>query len=146
MKHLAHDFHLFKKHFQRFFLCLGRIAFSARIGIEGQGLFQRVADTDVIDDKSARFVHKDAVYPCDGLHEGMPFHQLVNVERMEAGDIKAGQPHIPHNDQLQGVLRVLHAVGKQAAVFLYSSGDRQESPDCPGLPGQIPFCRKRKKS
>jgi len=66
-----------------------------------QGLLERIADTDIVHDKSAGFVHKDTVYSCNGLHEGVPFHQLVDVERMEAGDIKARQPHIPHNHQLQ---------------------------------------------
>jgi len=45
-------------------------------------------------------------------------HRLVDVERVHAGRIETGEPHVAHDHQLQRILRVLHALGEGAALVL----------------------------
>ena len=47
----------------------------------------------------------------------MTFHGLVDVKRVHTGGIKAGQPHIPHDHQLERVGIVLHAFCQLLALF-----------------------------
>ncbi len=46
---------------------------------------------------------KITVHPCDGLHEGVALHQLVDVEGVEAGNVKSCKPHVPDDDDPQGI-------------------------------------------
>ncbi len=54
---------------------------------------------------------KNTIYPCNSLHQVMPFHRLVYIHGMQAGNIKPRKPHIPDNDELEFVLRIFHSVG-----------------------------------
>ncbi len=40
----------------------------------------------------------------------MPLHWLVHIHRVEAGHVKAGEPHIANNRDFQRVVRVFEAV------------------------------------
>ena len=48
----------------------------------------------------------------------MALHRLVDVERVHAGRIEAGQPHVTHDHQLERIVVVLHALGQRAALLL----------------------------
>jgi hypothetical protein len=56
--------------------------------------FQLIGDSDVIHHQAALLVLEYAVDPGDGLHQVMALHGLVDVQRVNAGSIKAGQPHV----------------------------------------------------
>ena len=98
----------------------GRIGIDARIlpvtfRILGKSLFQTVGNADIVNDQAALFILENPIHAGDGLHEVMSFHGLVDVHRMHAGHIKAGQPHIAHNHELQLVLCIFHACSQSFA-------------------------------
>ena len=52
----------------------------------------------------------------DGLHEFVTLHRLVGIHRVQAGRVKASQPHVAHDHDLEGVFGVLEAVRQLAAL------------------------------
>lgn len=66
-------------------------------------LMQVAEDADVVDNQAVQLILEDAIGAGDGLHEGMVGHGLVEVERGEAGHVKAGDPHGADKDDTQGV-------------------------------------------
>jgi len=50
----------------------------------------------------------------------MALHELVNIHGVKAWCIKAGEPHIPDYDQLQGIIGVLEAIGHVLSLLLVS--------------------------
>ena len=55
---------------------------------------------------------------CNDLHEAVVLHRLLGIHRMKAGCVEAGQPHVPHDDDLEGVLRVLELVRQVPPLLL----------------------------
>ena len=82
------------------------------------GLFQGRGDPHVIDHQPALFVAENAVHPRDGLHQVVPGHGLVHIQRGQGRHVKAGQPHIHHDGDLQGGFVVLEASGQRVPVGL----------------------------
>ena len=72
-------------------------------GVNGERLPQLVSQSEIIDDETAGFVFEDAVDAGDGLHEPVTFHGLVDVHGMQAGGVKAGEPHIADDNDLEGI-------------------------------------------
>ena len=56
------------------------------------------------------FAGIDAVGAGDGLHEGVGLHGLVDVERLQALDIEAGEPHGADDGDAERMVRVLEGV------------------------------------
>ena len=65
---------------------------------------------DIIDYDAACLVRIHTVRTCDGLHQGVPFHGLVEIERAERGYIESREPHRTDEHQLQRIIRVFEAV------------------------------------
>ena len=86
--------------------------------ILAKGALQVLGDADIVDDQPRGLVAKDSVHPGDGLHQPVAPHRLVDVHRVHGGTVEAGQPHVPHDHQLQGVLRILRPLGQQVAPGL----------------------------
>src|SRR5690606_38250085 len=60
--------------------------------------------------EAAGLVAEDPVDPRNSLHEAVAAHGLVDIQRVHTGAVKAGQPHIPDDDQLQGVRWILETL------------------------------------
>ena len=87
------------------FLVDRRLSGAAALGVGGEGLLQLVGEAEVIDDQAAGLVLEDAVHAGDGLHQPVAAHRLVDVHRVQARGVEAGQPHIADDDELERVLR-----------------------------------------
>jgi hypothetical protein len=48
----------------------------------------------------------------------MALHRLVHIHRVHTGSVKAGEPHIPHNHEFEGILWVLRPLGNKLATCL----------------------------
>ena len=96
----------------------GRVALSAALGVGDERLLELIGEAEVIHHQSAGLVAKDAVHTGDGLHETVALHRFVGIHRVQAGRVKAGQPHVAHDHDLEEVLGVLETVGQFAALVL----------------------------
>ena len=104
----------------RFGLVDGGAAGAAALGVGGERLLQVLGQAQVVDDEAAGLVLEDAVDAGDGLHQSMAAHWLVDVERVEAGCVEAGEPHIAHEHGLQRVVGVAEALGQFFAAGFVS--------------------------
>ena len=80
--------------------------------------FQVLGDSDVVDDEAGRLVAEHPVDAGDRLHEPMPPHGLVDVHRVHARGVEAGQPHVADDHQLERVLGVLGPLREQLPARL----------------------------
>ena len=90
--------------------------FPIRDGVLRQGVFQIIRNPDVIDDQAARLILEHPIDAGNGLHQIMARHRLVHIHRVHGRHIKAGQPHIAHNDDFQRVILVFHPFCQQFAT------------------------------
>ena len=74
-----------------------RLARAAALGVGRQRLLQLVGEAEVVDHQPAGLVLEHAVHPGDGLHQAVPAHRLVDVHRVQARRVEAGQPHVAHD-------------------------------------------------
>ncbi len=117
VEHVAHDFELLQHHRNGLGLVdAGLRAVTRRI--LRQRVFQVLRDADVVHDQPRRFVAEHAVDARNRLHQPVPAHRFVHVHGVHARRIEAGQPHVAHDHQLQGVVRVAGAFGEQIAPRL----------------------------
>jgi hypothetical protein len=72
--------------------------------------FELVADADVVHHQAALLVLEHAVDAGNGLHQVVALHGFVHVHGVHAGRVKAGEPHVAHDDQAQRVGRVFEAL------------------------------------
>ncbi|OPY86292.1 MAG: hypothetical protein A4E72_01712 [Syntrophus sp. PtaU1.Bin208] len=82
----------------------------ARSGKGRQGLAEILEDAAVIHDHPVVLALVDAVRPGDGLHQGVRLEGLVQVERGQARDVEAREPHRADNGNPEGVLLFLEGV------------------------------------
>ncbi len=61
----------------------------------------------IVNDQAVVLAFIDAVGAGDGLHQGVRLERLVEVERGQARNVKAGQPHGADNGYAEGVLLLL---------------------------------------
>ena len=80
---------------------------AAALGVGGQRLLQLVGEAEIIHDQPARLVLEHAVHAGDGLHEAVAAHGFVQIHRVQARRVKAGQPHVADDDDLERVFAVL---------------------------------------
>ena len=110
MQHAAQHIELFQQNRQRLAGVHRRAAtaFAGRVFLH-RGL-ELVANADVVHHQPALFVLEHPVDPGDGLHQVVALHGFVHVHGVDAGGVKAGEPHVAHDHQLQRVGRVLEAL------------------------------------
>ena len=82
-----------------------------------QGFFQVLGNADVVHHQAPGFAAKDPVDAGDGLHQVVAAHGLVYIHGVQAGGIKASEPHISDYHQLEGVFGVAQALGQGIASF-----------------------------
>ena len=75
--------------------------------------FQLVRQAEIIHHQAARLVLENAVHTGDGLHQPVAAHGLVQIHRMQARRVKAGQPHIADDDNLERVFAILEPFGQR---------------------------------
>ena len=73
-----------------------------------RGLFELLTDTNEIHHQTARLVAENTVHTRNRLHQRVTFHGFVHVKGVQAGNVRAGQPHVAHDDDFERVLNVLH--------------------------------------
>jgi hypothetical protein len=91
---------------------------AAALRVGGQRLLQLVGEPQVVHHQPARLVAEDAVHAGDGLHQAAPAHGLVDVHRVQAGGVEAGEPHVAHDDQPERVLGLPEPVGERLPAGL----------------------------
>ena len=93
-------------------------------GVLRQRLAQALEHPVVVHDDAAVLAGIHAVGAGDGLHQVVRLHRLVDVERRQALDVEAGQPHRADDGDAEGVLRVLEGVlhGHPLAVRRLEAG------------------------
>ena len=69
-------------------------------------------------DRAAAARESTPVHAGDGLHEAVALHRRVGIHRVQAGRVKAGQPHVAHDHDLEEVLRVLELVRQIPPLLL----------------------------
>ena len=95
----------------------------ARVGavtlrVVGQGRTKVSCEADVVHDEPRRLRAEDAVHAGDGLHQAMPLHRLVDVERVQGWSVEAREPHVPHDREPQLVPGVPQALRQGLAACL----------------------------
>ena len=83
---------------------------AAALGVIGDGFLQLLRNTEVVNDESPGFVLEDPVDPRNGLHQPMSLHRLIDIHRVQTGNIETSQPHVTNNDDLEWVFRLLKAI------------------------------------
>ena len=94
------------------------VALAAAFGVGGQGALELIGEAEVIHHQAAGLVAEHPVDAGDGLHQAVALHRLVGIHGVQAGRIEAGEPHVAHDHDLEGVGGVLEAVGQLAARLL----------------------------
>lgn len=105
------DFVLRKQHVQNFINGNARVA-AIGLCVCGQGLLKFGGEAQVIDDQSTRLVFEHAVDASNRLHEIVPAHRLIDVHCVETRCVKASQPHISHDHELEWIFGLLKSLGQ----------------------------------
>ena len=116
--HVAGDLVLLQHHGDGLRGVDARLALAAALGVGRQRLLQLVGQAQVIHHQPAGLVAEDAVHAGDGLHQAVPAHRLVDIHRVQAGRVEAGQPHVAHDDDPERVFAVLEPLRQFAALSL----------------------------
>ena len=85
----------------------GRLSFALRCGVGRQGFLELGCDADVIDHQTAWFVLEHPVDAGNRLGQVRPLHRFIHIHCRQTGSIKSCQPHIPNDDDLERVGRIL---------------------------------------
>ena len=75
-----------------------------------QGFLHILEHIDVVHDDAAGLAGIHAVGAGDGLHERVPLHRFVQIERGQVLHIETGQPHGTDKHELQGIIGIFEAV------------------------------------
>ena len=75
-------------------------------------------DTNVIHYQSLLLALVFAVYSGDGLDQAVLLNRLINVDGVQAGHIKAGEPHIHHNGDLEVGFFIFELLIQLLAILL----------------------------
>jgi hypothetical protein len=88
----AADLVFLQHHGDRLVLIQRRAPGAAALGVGGQRSFQLLRQAEVVHHQPAGLVLEHAVHARDRLHQPMPAHRLVDVHRVQAGRVEAGEP------------------------------------------------------
>src|SRR5690606_11506027 len=106
------DLVLLQHHGHGLVLVDGRLPGTAARRVGGERRLELVRQAQVVDDEPARLVLEDPVHARYRLHQSMPAHGLVDVHRVQARRVEAGEQHVPHQHHAQRVVRVAEAVSQ----------------------------------
>ena len=95
----------------------GRVALAAALRVGHERLLELIGEAEVVHHETARLVPEDAVHASDRLHQAMALHRLVRIHRVQTGRVEAREPHVAHDHNLEGILRVFEAVRQIAALL-----------------------------
>jgi hypothetical protein len=85
------------------------------LGVDREGRFEVVGETDVVDEETATFIFGDAVYAGDGLKEVVLAEFFIEIHDLLDRRIEAGEEHVADDEEGDaGVLLVV--VGGALAV------------------------------
>ena len=118
MHEVARDLVLLLHHGDGLARVIGRAALTSALRVGGERLLELVGESKVVDHEAARFVAEHSVHPGDRLHEAVPLHRLVGIHRVQAGRIKACQPHVAHDHDPERILRVLEPIRQLPPLVL----------------------------
>lgn len=94
------------------------VFFLVRFRILLQGGLELLGDADVVDDQPGGLVAEYPVHACDCLHQAVPLHRFVQIHRVHARGVKAGQPHVPDDHQFEWIIGIAGALGQEIASCL----------------------------
>ena len=118
VEQVATDLILLDHHLHRLLLVERGFSAAAALGIGCQGAFQFMRQPQVVHHQSVRLVPEHPIDPSDGLHQAVAAHGLVHIHGVQAGRVKAGQPHIAHQHQTQRVCVIAETFGQGLALRL----------------------------
>ncbi len=95
-----------------------RLAASAGFGVGRQRLLEFGGQPQIIHHQPAGLVLENAIDARDGLHQAMAAHGFVDIHGRKAGRVEAGQPHVAHDDEAEGIGWVAEAFGQFLAPRL----------------------------
>ena len=84
----------------------------------GQRQIHLLLDADVIHHQALVLALKLAVHPRDSLDQVVALHRLVDIDGIQERHIKAGEPHVHHNGDLEVGLGVLELPVQLLTVLL----------------------------
>ena len=105
----AADLILLQHHRDGVFLIERGAAGTAAIGIGGERLLQFVREAEIVHDETTRLVPKHPVHAGDRLHQPVAAHRLVHVHGVKARRVEPGEPHVPHQHEVQRIIRIAEA-------------------------------------
>ena len=123
MKHLTEDFQLVFHNRNALLNALKFLAFKVRVFFEGG--IHILFYANIIDYQSLVLAFAYTVDTGNRLDQGMLLNRLVYVNRIQFGNIKAGQPHIHDNRNFEIRLRVFELAVKFLAVLLRAEHIKQ---------------------
>src|SRR5207302_9627916 len=83
-----------------------------------EGLLQLLGEAEVVHDEAAGLVSEHAVHARDRLHEPVAPHRLVHVHRVERWRVETRQPHVPHQDDPEGIAWIPEPTRQRLAARL----------------------------
>ena len=113
MEHGAADLVLFQHYLHGLLLVNGGLPGAAALRIFRQGVLEILGQSYVIYHQAAGLVSEDPVHPGHRLHQAVSAHGLVQVHGVQAGRVKAGEPHVPHQHYPERIFRPAEAVGQR---------------------------------
>ena len=84
----------------------------------GQGLVHLAFDADIVNHQPLFLALEFSIHAGDGLDQGMPLNGLVDIHGIQKRHIKAGEPHINHNGNLEIRLGALELSVQFLAIVL----------------------------
>ena len=114
----AADLVLLEHHGDGFGLVDRGLAGAAALRVGRERLLQLVGEAEVVDDQPAGLVLEHPVHARDRLHQPVPAHRLVDVHRVQARRVEAGQPHVAHDHDAGTGRRVAEPVRQRLAARL----------------------------
>ena len=99
----AADVELLQHDCDRLALIECRPSGAAALGVGRERPLQLVGEPEIVDDEAARLVPEHAVDARNRLHQPVAAHRLVDVHRVQARRVEAGEPHVAHQHHLKRV-------------------------------------------
>ena len=118
VQEIAGDAVLFEHHGDGLGGVEGGIAFATTFGVVAKSALELISQAEVIDHQAAGLVTKDTVDAGDRLHQAVALHRFVGIHGVQTGRIEAGEPHISHDHDLEGIGGNFEADGQLATRLL----------------------------
>ena len=106
----ATDLVLLQHHRDRFRLVERGLPRAAALGVGRERALELVGEAQIVDDEAARLVPEHPVDAGDRLHQPVATHGLVDIEAVQARCVEAGEPHVAHQHDAEGIACVAEAL------------------------------------